>query len=127
MRFLLDTHAFLELADRGTASLSSAARKQIEEPGNDLLLSAVSITEIALKNSIRKLLVSATDIVAAIADLRLLQIAFEPRHALKLFDLPLHHRDPFDRMLIATALTEDIPLVSLDTAFKKYRGLRLIK
>lgn len=43
-----------------------------------------------------------------------------------MFDLPLHHRDPFDRMLIATALSEDVPIVSLDSEFKAYWGLKVI-
>lgn len=45
----------------------------------------------------------------------------------KLFELPLLHREPFDRMLIATALAEDVPLVSIDRQFPKYKGLRVIR
>lgn len=53
-------------------------------------------------------------------------LPFTLQHAYRLFSLPLHHRDPFDRMLIATALVEDIPLAGSDKEFKKYRGLRVI-
>lgn len=127
MRVLLDTHKFLELAGHGAHSLSRESRKVVEDSANDLLLSAVSLTEIAVKTSLEKLHVSPGDIESAISDLHLIQIAFEPRHAKKLFDLPLHHRDPFDRMLIATALSEDVVLLSSDEAFKQYLGLRLIR
>jgi PIN domain nuclease of toxin-antitoxin system len=53
-------------------------------------------------------------------------IPFEPRHAIRMFDLPLHHRDPFDRMLIATALSEGVPIITDDKEFNAYRGLKVI-
>lgn len=127
MRLLLDTHAFLELAEQDADRFSVVARKALSDPGNQLLLSAVSITEIAIKSAIQKLDVSASDLLRAMEDLQLQAIEFTSLHAVRMFDLPLHHRDPFDRMLIATALCEDIPLVSRDTVFKSYLGLRQIK
>jgi PIN domain nuclease of toxin-antitoxin system len=127
LRLLLDTHKFLELAGHGDHNLSRESRALIGDPVNELLISAVSLTEIAVKSALGKLSVRAADLEGAINDLRLIEIAYESRHALKLFSLPLHHRDPFDRMLIATALAEDVALVSNDEAFKKYRGLRLVR
>ena len=62
----------------------------------------------------------------AARDLRLTTLPFSTEHAYTLFRLPMHHRDPFDRMLIATALTEKIPIISGDRNFKKYRGLKVI-
>jgi PIN domain nuclease of toxin-antitoxin system len=53
-------------------------------------------------------------------------LPFTPQHAYRLFSLPLHHRDPFDRMLIATALAEEIPLIGSDRLFKMYKGLKVI-
>ena len=53
-------------------------------------------------------------------------IAFEPRHAYRLFTLPMHHGDPFDRMIIATALVEDVPLIGGDRQFARYKGLQAI-
>ena len=126
MRALLDTHIFISLARQGTENLSSRARKIVEDEANDLLISAISIAEIAIKAAINKLEINAPDTLKAVDDLCLIMIPFEPRHAIRMFDLPLHHRDPFDRMLIATALSEDIPILSGDTAFKRYRGLRVI-
>lgn len=58
--------------------------------------------------------------------MRLILIPFEPRHAIRMFDLPLHHRDPFDRMLIATALSEGVPIITDDKEFNAYRGLKVI-
>jgi PIN domain nuclease of toxin-antitoxin system len=53
-------------------------------------------------------------------------IPFDPDHALRLYGLPPHHRDPFDRPLIGTALAADIPLIGSDRQFKKYKGLKVI-
>ena len=82
--------------------------------------------EIALKSGIGKLQMGEPELRQAAHDLRLTIIPFTPRHAYGLFSLPLHHRDPFDRMLIATALAEDMPLIGSDRQFKKYKGLKLI-
>lgn len=82
--------------------------------------------EIAAKNAIGKLDMSAAETNRAIRDLRLTTITFGPRHALRLFSLPLtDHHDPFDRMLICTALTEKVPVVGSDRKFKKYPGLEV--
>ncbi|MGH8101361.1 MAG: type II toxin-antitoxin system VapC family toxin [Chthoniobacterales bacterium] len=126
MRALLDTQIFIILAQQGVEGLSSRARKLIEDEDNDLLVSAVSIVEIATKTSVNKLAIHAGDAARAIDDLRLIMIPFELRYAMRMFNLPLHHRDPFDRMLIATALCEDIPIISQDRDFKNYRGLKII-
>jgi PIN domain nuclease of toxin-antitoxin system len=62
----------------------------------------------------------------AVQDLGLTVIAFEPPHAYRLFSLPMHHGDPFDRMIIATALVEDVPLIGGDRQFAHYKGLQAI-
>jgi PIN domain nuclease of toxin-antitoxin system len=82
--------------------------------------------EIAMKHDAGKLKMGAAETRQAIRDLRLQVIPFDPDHALRLYGLPPHHRDPFDRMLIATALAEDIPLIGSDSRFKKYKGLKVI-
>ena len=126
MRVLLDSHVFIALAKQGVTALDSRARKLVEEEDNDLLLSSVSIAEIAVKATINKISMSALDVSRAAEDLRISFIGFELRHAMRMFDLPLHHRDPFDRMLIATALSEGVPIISRDGQFKSYRGLKVI-
>ncbi|MGA8028333.1 MAG: type II toxin-antitoxin system VapC family toxin [Bryobacteraceae bacterium] len=126
MRALLDTHVFVALARQGVEGVGPRSRKLIGDEETDLLLSSASIAEIAVKASIKKLVMTALDVSKAAEDLRLTLVPFEPRHAVHLFDLPLHHRDPFDRMLIATALSEGVPIISQDSEFRKYRGLRVI-
>ena len=126
MRLLLDTQIFIVLAQTGIDGVSTRPRKLIEDEENDLLLSVVSITETAVKAGINKLAITAREFSKACEDLRVIVIPFERQHAIRMFDLPLHHRDPFDRMLIATALAEDLPIIAKDAAFKAYRGLRVI-
>jgi len=90
------------------------------------LISAISLMEIAMKHDAGKLKMGAAETRQAIQDLRLQVIPFTQDHALRLYGLPAHHRDPVDRMLIATALAEDIPLIGSDRQFKKYKGLKVI-
>ena len=125
MRVLLDTqvlvHAYIgdiPFPRKVYALLSSAETLP--------LLSAVSIMEIAMKHDAGKIKMAAAETRQAIRDLRLQVIPFELDHALQLYDLPRHHRDPFDRMLIATALAEEIPLIGSDRTFKQYKGLKVI-
>ena len=126
MRILLDTQAFIHLSDHGTAGLSRRAKEIIEDRENERMLSAVSLTEMAIKTCAGKSEIKASDVSKASEYLRLTIIHYEPRHALRLFDLPMHHKDPFDRMLIATALTEDVPILGADREFKRYKGLSVL-
>lgn len=100
----------------------------LEDNEEDLFLSALSLTEIAIKNSVGKLNFSLGRISKALEDLRIGIIPFQNSDARVFFSLPLFsdHRDPFDRMLIATAISEDIPLITSDRHFKRYKGLQVI-
>ena len=91
-------------------------------------MSAISVAEIAIKSSIGKLKMSPERVSMAVAALRMRVIPFTPSHVQQLFNLPLHHREPFDRMLIATAIAENIPLVGGDARFSAYKqqGLSVI-
>jgi PIN domain nuclease of toxin-antitoxin system len=93
---------------------------------NELLLSSASILEIALEHARKKIDMPAALVQQAVQDLGLTVIAFETQHAYRLFTLPMHHGDPFDRMIAATALVEDVPLVGGDRRFARYKGLRAI-
>lgn len=126
-RLLLDTHAFLWwVGDR--PELSAAARAAIADESAQPLLSVASAWELAIKCSLGKLRLVhpvqrfVTEQVAA-NGFRLLPV--ELAHAARVETLPWHHKDPFDRLLIAQALEERVPLVSADAAFDAYGIARI--
>ncbi len=127
MRLLLDTHSFLWFI-AGNVSLSPTARTLIEDVDNQPLLSMASLWEMAIKLSIGKLSLGQPFETLIPEQMRLngielLQI--ETAHVMVVAKLPFHHRDPFDRLLIAQAMVEQIPIVSGDPAFDLYRIKRL--
>ena len=122
MRYLLDTHAFLWLAHQST-SLSGQAREIMADSDNVLFLSLASIWELQIKAQIGRLELARplVDIVREqqeVNQIQLLPIILE--HIIALEDLPQHHQDPFDRMLIAQARHEDMPIITKDTKIAKY-------
>lgn len=127
MRALLDTHALLWWLSDDPA-LSRAARKIIAETKNTLIVSAVSAWEIAIKVRLGKL-PTAADLAADFSGkidregFQLLPISAE--HGIRAGLLPGSHKDPFDRMLIAQAQAENIPVISNETAFETYGVRRL--
>lgn len=125
MRLLLDT-AVLIFAIETPERFSKRAASALEDQDNILEVSAISLVEIALKAARGKLNVSAQILQQAIEDIGLRVVPFTASHAFQLFSLPFHHRDPFDRQLISQALSEQIPIVTPDAAFRQYRGLRVI-
>jgi len=125
MRMLLDTQVLVH-AYIGDVPLPRKVYALLASPEALPLISAISIMEIAMKHDAGKLKMGAAETRQAIRDLRLQLIPFGLDHALSLYGLPQHHRDPFDRMLIATALAEQIPLIGSDRQFKKYKGLKVI-
>ena len=127
MRLLLDTHAFLWWLD-GDALLSSAGQRAIGDEANEILVSAVSAWEIATKHRLGKLPRAAevaADVAACIASQGFTGLPVTVRHGQIAGALPGHHRDPFDRMLIAQAMIDNLVLVSHDVAFDHYGVRRL--
>lgn len=127
MRILLDTHAFLWFA-LGDPQITTRARMLIEDAGNEKLVSPASYWEIAIKISVNKY--TLAEPYEAFMDRGINQNGFiilpiEPRHTAALTTLPFHHRDPFDRLLVAQALVEQIPIVSSDSSFDAYAVQRL--
>ncbi len=126
-RLLLDTHAFLWLAT-GDPRVDERLRGQLADPSVELLLSVASIWEMAIKKSLGKLAVQlplqqllnrqCEAMVVGVLDIR-------TAHALAVESLPFHHRDPFDRLLVAQALTEGVAIVSRDQIFDSYSVPRL--
>jgi len=118
MRVLLDTHALIwALAD--SDQLSDRAREVIVDLENQILVSATSAIEIAVKRSMQKL-EAPDDLLLAIDGAGFIPITIDFATAERLASLPFHHRDPFDRLLIAQALTEGVPIVTRDPAFGAY-------
>ena len=127
MRALLDTHVLLQwiLEDR---ALSPAAVEFISDRDNIILVSAASAWELAIKFETGKV-PTAADLVAAFSSVieeeGFHQLHISVEHGIRAGLLPMHHKDPFDRMLIAQAQAESIPIVSSDTIFDSYGVRRL--
>jgi PIN domain nuclease of toxin-antitoxin system len=122
MKLLLDTHALLWFQS-DDPKLSATAKTAVEDPANERWLSPISLVEIALKNRLGKLPLPApfgTLYPASLLldDIQLLPL--EPRHIQPLTTMPLLHKDPFDRLIAATALVEAMRLVSVDPLFDGY-------
>ena len=127
MNLLLDTHSFLWFI-AGSSQLSRPARTLIEDPTHQPFLSVASLWEMAIKVSLGKLNVGPPFETFMAQQLELNGIALLPiqlRHVAVVTTLPFHHRDPFDRLLIAQAQIEQMPLLSGDTAFDAYAVTRL--
>ena len=127
MKILLDTNSFLWFIS-GSERLSINARDRIADLDNQLFLSSASLWEIAIKVSIGKLelLQPYNQLIPQQLeenDINILQI--ELSHLTTVVELPFYHRDPFDRLIIAQALTEDLPVVSPDSLFSQY-AIKLI-
>ncbi len=122
MKVLIDTHVFLWSIVSPT-KLSSRARSTIQSGDNHVLLSAASLWEIAIKEQVGRLsLPDPPDRYLrrriAESDIEMLSISAE--HALRLFSLPLHHKDPFDRIIVAQSQEENIAVVTADAVMKHY-------
>lgn len=122
MNILLDTHAYLWFIG-GNERLSNVARSAIEDAGNLKLISVASLWEITIKHSLGKLQLK-TDLRKVvsehISDNGFDLLSVETAHLLALSTLPMHHRDPFDRLLIAQALSGKLTICSADKAFSNY-------
>lgn len=131
--FLIDTDVVvISIAD--PKRLPSAVRAVLLDPALTRRISAVSAFEIAVKASLGKLPLPSAyevdfqaafeqtleDLVASVLEVGL-------RHAVRVRDLPFHHRDPFDRLLIAQAMEENLTIISTDRQFTAYEGLKLLR
>lgn len=125
MRLLLDTSVLIFSAET-PERLSKRAYAALQGVEVIREFSAVSLTEIAIKNTLGKLNMPAERVREAMQDLLVRVLPFTADHAYRLFELPLHHRDPFDRQIVAQALVEGIPLVSPDERLRRYEGLEVI-
>jgi PIN domain nuclease of toxin-antitoxin system len=121
VRLLLDTHLLLSAA-RPSPRLSSEARRLIDDPDNELLASTASLWEIAIKSALRR---PNFGVNAALFRRNLLsngyrELAVTGEHAVAVTNLPLLHKDPFDRILIAQSIVEGIVLLTADPVVAQY-------
>ena len=119
MNIIIDTHIFLWLA----ADLKKVSKKHmqyIENLDNNIYLSSISIAEIEIKKSIGNLDFEA-DILKILDEMGIEVLNFDAKSAIMLGTLPMHHRDPFDRMIISQAITNGYKIITVDNKFKLYK------
>ena len=122
MKVLIDTHTFLWWC-MDDEQLSSHAREIIADGRNEIYLSAASAWEIAIKAAKGRLTLPekpAAYVSSRISQHRFLSLPIQMSHALHVYNLPLHHADPFDRLLIAQSQLETLPLVTKDENIQRY-------
>ena len=126
MRAIADTHALVWWLNRDR-HLSAVAQKFISSSANEVLVSAATVWELSIKNRSGKLNVQALldNIEDAMEEQGFVVLRISCNHALRAGSLPLHHADPFDRMLVAQAQAEHVALITADRAFDAY-GVRRI-
>lgn len=127
MRFLLDTHTFIWFVI-DSPQFSPIAKELIEDEYNEKWLSIASVWEMAIKCSIGKLILDLpiqTFVEQQIQQNSLDLLSIQLPHLWIVATLPLHHRDPFDRLLIAQAMVEKISIISADIVFDAYAVKRL--
>jgi len=127
MRLLVDTHALLWAVDN-PSRLSAPAAAALRDPTNRLLIGAGTVWEISIKAGLGKLALSLPFrqwMERAIADLGLAILPMTVEYADRQATLPHHHRDPFDRFLVAQALTDAIPIVTADAQLDAYGVVRI--
>lgn len=118
MKIIIDTHIFL-WAIAAPEKLSKQYAEELETLSNTVYVSSITMVEIMIKNTIGKLAVDV-DLVKAVQDSGFELLDFTAQDALALKNMPLHHKDPFDRMLIAQAINNNYYLMSDDSKFVSY-------
>ena len=127
MKLLLDSNALIHAADQ-PALLAPSAKQALAAPSNQLLISAATVWEIAIKIGLKELVLSMHYkewISRAIADLGLAVLPINVEYANAQMELPTYHRDPFDRLMIAQALVDDLAIVSSDQMIVRYGVTRI--
>jgi PIN domain nuclease of toxin-antitoxin system len=122
MKALIDTHVFLWW-NADETQLSPRARKIISDGKNEIFLSAASAWEIAIKASKGRLVLPeepALYVASRMSIHRFQSLPVQVSHALRVYNLPLHHADPFDRLLVAQCQVESLPLITKDEEIRQY-------
>ena len=123
MKLLLDTQLLLWVAE-DSDRLSAVARKEIADPANELVFSAASLWEISIKNALGRedFRVDARQLRQGLLDNGYVELPITSEHAVSIDGLPPLHKDPFDRILIAQAVTEGLTLLTADAQLARYVG-----
>jgi PIN domain nuclease of toxin-antitoxin system len=124
MRILLDTHIFYWLF-YDQHRLPSAARTILDN-ADAVFVSAVSLWEIAIKVRVGKLKADVSELISSLEAANLIELPVLARHTPLVSILPLHHADPFDRLLIAQAMSEPLHLLTADPQLKQYSELVIV-
>lgn len=127
MRYLLDTHALIWFRT-GSLNLSPVARDLIEDSENELYFSLAGVWELAIKIRLGRVSIEmplADYIEQGLAASSIELLGVEPRHVYPIAELPLHHRDPFDRLIASQCLVDGLRLISADEAIDAYGVTRL--
>ena len=126
MQLLIDTHVLIWFLE-GNKSLSKPHRQIISDSQNDVFVSIASLWEIAVKISLGKLTLAKplADVIKQIAVENIEVLPILPKHTLQVSTLPFHHRDPFDRIIVAQSQVENLPIVTNDIEFNHY-GIKLL-
>lgn len=126
MNIIIDTHIFLWLLN-DPSKINDTHLGYLKDTNNNIYLSTMSMVELIIKSSVGKLTVDF-DIEQAANAMGVEIISFDSKDALQLSKLPLHHKDPFDRMIITQAISNDYLLISDDSKFEQYKanGLNLL-
>jgi len=123
VKLLLDTQLLLWVAE-DSDRLSAVARKEIADPANELVFSAASLWEISIKNALGRedFRVDARQLRQGLLDNGYVELPITSEHAVSIDGLPPLHKDPFDRILIAQAVTEGLTLLTADAQLARYVG-----
>jgi PIN domain nuclease of toxin-antitoxin system len=120
VRYLLDTHVLLWWVD-DDPKLRTETRRIVGDPDHEVVVSAASLWEAAIKRAIGKLRFDTSELLEAFRDGHIRVLPITAEHALAAGDLPRHHDDPFDRMLIAQAIAEGLTIVTRDARLRAYQ------
>ncbi len=118
MNVIIDTHIFLWLLE-ASRKIKTEHLNILKDKNNTIYLSSISVAEIMIKKSIGKLDVDF-DITEMLKQMGIKSLSYDTDAALKLIDLPFHHKDPFDRMIISQGIINNFKILTLDSKFKYY-------
>jgi PIN domain nuclease of toxin-antitoxin system len=117
---LLDTHIVIWWLEAQLDWMPPSVVGSLRDPAAQIVVSSVVVWEIAIKQSIGKLDTHVPDVVDSLAPFDIQWLPISPQHARHVATLPFHHRDPFDRLLVAQAQLEGLPIVTLDPRIRMY-------